>query len=207
MPNANQFIRLPITRKLLIRIFSKIQVSTKHFYRDVACWEWIGALTAKGYGQFKIKKKQILAHRWIYQTFVEEFSVELDSDHLCRRPRCVNPVHIEPVTKRENCLRGESPHAKHARKTHCIKGHVLIQEGNRRRCRQCKNASLRTEKTRVRDRARNRAVTLLPLDDPRRIHKREVAARSVRLRRANQTPEERELRLAIRRQRRKKQKS
>jgi hypothetical protein len=37
----------------------------------------------------------------------------------------VNPAHLEPVTNAENVLRGVSPTALNARKTHCIRGHAL----------------------------------------------------------------------------------
>ena len=33
------------------------------------------------------------------------------------------PEHLEPVTVRENLLRGEGPSALHAKKTHCPQGH------------------------------------------------------------------------------------
>jgi hypothetical protein len=46
-------------------------------------------------------------------------------DHLCRNRACINPEHLEPVTAKENILRGESFSAKNARKTHCIHGHEL----------------------------------------------------------------------------------
>jgi hypothetical protein len=67
----------------------------------------------------------------------------LELDHLCRNPGCVNPDHLEPVTHKENMLRGFNPSATNARKTHCHKGHFFDAENTyiattgARRCRTC----------------------------------------------------------------------
>lgn len=49
---------------------------------------------------------------------------ELEHDHICHNHACVNPDHIRFVTERVNSLENnESPHARNARKTHCVHGH------------------------------------------------------------------------------------
>lgn len=64
-------------------------------------------------------------------------------DHLCRRPGCVNPNHLEAVTPRENTLRGVGPTARLSAVTHCPKGHpysgenLAIRPTGSRRCRAC----------------------------------------------------------------------
>lgn len=65
-------------------------------------------------------------------------SIELpkgrDVDHLCGVTLCVNPAHLEVVTHRTNILRGNSPQAANARKTHCPRGHpydMLTSSGGR----------------------------------------------------------------------------
>lgn len=64
-------------------------------------------------------------------------------DHLCRNKACCNVLHLEPVTHRENTLRGIGPSASNARKTHCPKGHSLsgvnakIDRLGKRTCRTC----------------------------------------------------------------------
>jgi hypothetical protein len=59
----------------------------------------------------------------VYELLVGPVGADLTLDHLCRNRACVNPDHLEPVTIAVNVLRGESPPARNARKTHCPQGH------------------------------------------------------------------------------------
>lgn len=88
------------------------------------CWEWTGSMHAAGYGLFRDR----LAHRISYEVHVGSIPEGLTIDHLCRNRRCVNPLHLEAVTIAVNVLRGESPPARNARKTHCPKGHPYDDE-------------------------------------------------------------------------------
>lgn len=136
-----------INRKLLARLFSKIKISTEHSYKGVPCWEWTAYINpANGYGSFSIGYYQNSAHKIIYELFVEAVPERLHCDHLCRNRFCVNPVHIEPVTNRENLLRGVGPTATNAAKTHCKRGHEFTDKntwvrdsprGKMRHCRKC----------------------------------------------------------------------
>jgi len=98
------------------------------------CIEWTGGLNGVGYGQFYVGKKvpgtsspgdtgKGYAHRWSYEHYVGPIPAGLHIDHLCRNTKCVNPKHLEPVTIRENLLRGIGPSSLHAKKTHCPQGH------------------------------------------------------------------------------------
>src|SRR5262249_20449266 len=88
---------------------------TQHICRDVSgCWRWIGAINAEGYDTLH----RDLAHRIVYELLVELIPAGLTLDHLCRNRSCVNPGHLEPVPLAINVLRGESPPARNARKTH-----------------------------------------------------------------------------------------
>ena len=63
----------------------------------------------------------VLAHRWSYEHHVGPIPEGLTVDHLCRNTSCVNPEHMEVVTREENAYRG----SRNKDKTHCDKGHEL----------------------------------------------------------------------------------
>lgn len=112
------------------------------------CWNWIAG-KAKGYGVFSLSQphRNIAAHRWAWQYLRGDIPEGLDLDHLCRNRACVNPWHLEPVTRRVNILRGIGPPARAAVKTHCPAGHEYTRENTymwtskyghpQRRCRIC----------------------------------------------------------------------
>ena len=66
------------------------------------CWLWHGAKNREGYGRYLAH----YAHRIAYVLAHGELSDGLTVDHLCRYRDCVNPVHLEAVTARENWERG-----------------------------------------------------------------------------------------------------
>jgi len=100
------------------------------------CWEWPGHLK-EGYGRVYFEGKQIEAHRASYISYRGPIPKGLQIDHLCRNRSCINPDHLEKVTKKENCLRGTSPSAVNSRKIQCIRGHEFVERGGRRTCYQC----------------------------------------------------------------------
>lgn len=120
------------------------------------CWLWTGATTgSKEYGRFTVAKGQaVVAHRWSYEHLVGPIPAGLVIDHLCRVHRCVNPAHLEPVTTRENILRGVSTVAKAAKQDRCVKGHPFDYVSPRQRvCRICQREASRRYKARKRQRA------------------------------------------------------
>jgi hypothetical protein len=112
------------------------------------CWEWTGSRMA-GYGQFGTRTAgcrrglTTAAHRIAYELVVGQVRDGLELDHVCRNRACCNPAHLEPVTHRENVLRGVSPMALNARKEACPRGHAYapantyVTKAGKRQCRAC----------------------------------------------------------------------
>ena len=113
------------------------------------CWIWTGNRGgSSGYGIFSYNKKRVVAHRFSYESLVGPIPVGLSIDHLCKNPPCVRPEHLEPVTQKENVLRGIGPTAENSRKVSCPLGHKYINDLDwkgkpRRQCRVCKNQKRR----------------------------------------------------------------
>ena len=135
---------------VLIRFLEKIRP------RSSGCWEWIGALHTTQWGSYGVLwngEKPERAPRIAYKLFRGPLPDHLLPDHLCRNTICVNPWHLEAVTKKVNTLRGNSPAAYHARQTACINGHPFSVENTYvyscstqpilRVCRTCRAARLR----------------------------------------------------------------
>jgi len=106
----------------------------------------MGATTGTmGYGVIQVgthdASKHTRVHRLAYELLVGPIPEGLVLDHTCRVTRCVNPAHLEPVTFKENVLRGDSMSARWARRTHCDAGHDLAEDraAGRKRCRLCQN--------------------------------------------------------------------
>jgi hypothetical protein len=71
------------------------------------CLTWQGYRNSLGYGATTVPGVGTRgAHRVAYLIVVGEIPDGLVLDHLCRNPPCVNPQHLEPVTSKENTLRG-----------------------------------------------------------------------------------------------------
>jgi HNH endonuclease len=78
--------------------------------RTATCWLWCGHLNRDGYGQFKVtdrpgQYRTVRAHRWAWETVNGPVPAGLTLDHLCGRPACVRPDHLDPCTNAENLRR------------------------------------------------------------------------------------------------------
>lgn len=111
----------PPSRVDLGRFFDKLTVN-----RVTSCWLWKAATNGSGYGMFNFNGAAgRSAHVVSYEWFVGAVADGLEIDHLCCHKRCVNPAHLEAVTKRENFERW------HRTVTHCKRGHEFTPENTR----------------------------------------------------------------------------
>ena len=130
-------------------------------------WLFTGSLDKDGYGLMGVTGVGTQrVHRLAYEVLAGPIPEGMEIDHLCRVRNCMNPVHLEAVTRRVNSLRSESFAAINARKTHCIHGHEFTPENTyyrtptHRQCRQCgREASTRYFATKGRARDRRRRAT------------------------------------------------
>jgi hypothetical protein len=127
------------------RFWTKVQKSE-------SCWLWQGP-TRNGYGLFSWWTGEVQrstgAHRYSYRLLRGEIPEGFVIDHLCRTPLCVNPDHLEPVTRGENVLRGIGTSARNRQKTHCVNDHEFtpqntrVDENGHRNCRTCERDQAR----------------------------------------------------------------
>ena len=129
---------------------------------DDGCWIWTGAYREQ-YGVFTAprngKSRAVHpAHTWSYWLHVGEFAEGLELDHLCKKPSCVNPKHLEPVTPTVNKQRSDCPSGINFRKTHCLNGHALVGDNLYSRRRLLKSGEVATHRLcKTCQRARNEA--------------------------------------------------
>lgn len=84
------------------------------------CHEWTAGTNQYGYGKVKYEGRTLGAHRVAWYLSKGEWPVE-ELDHLChtldktcvggvdcRHRRCINPAHLEEVSKVENTKRRDS---------------------------------------------------------------------------------------------------
>jgi hypothetical protein len=106
------------------------------------CVLFLGALL-NGYGSIGDGAyKVIKAHRAAYMLAVGPIPDGYELDHICTNTACINPRHLEPVTKAEHAKRTA------ARRTHCKRGHAFdeantyrFRNGVWRACKTCQRAS------------------------------------------------------------------
>lgn len=116
------------------------RVESKVDFQEQGCWRWKASIGTHGYGQINVRRRPAPAYRVMYELCVGPIPAGLDLDHLCRNRKCVNPEHLEPVTRQENLLRGDTIAARNAAKSTCAKGHSydIVTVNGFRNCRTCR---------------------------------------------------------------------
>ena len=117
------------------------------------CWNWMASKNEKDYGRFWDGTRVVMAHRFLWEQINGVIPEGFELDHLCRNTACVNPQHLEVVTRRENIMRGRLPELARQlqlSKTHCPRGHAFDDANTYRRndkagreCRACRDAAVK----------------------------------------------------------------
>lgn len=68
------------------------------------CWLWKGSTFRKGYGQFKVKSRNLKSHRIAFFLQSGSDPGELLTCHTCDTPRCCNGSHLFDGTTQDNAL-------------------------------------------------------------------------------------------------------
>lgn len=125
---------------------------SRRITRTPQCWSWIGPVNSSGYGNARYCGRVEGVHRIAYLVWIGPIPEGMEVDHLCRMRRCVNPDHLELVTRRENNRRVASL------TTQCPNGHEYDEENTNirhrkgwvlRECRKCSRARNREYRRRT----------------------------------------------------------
>lgn len=73
-----------------------------------SCWLYQGGTDRKGYSSVRFDNKWHKLHRLLFSILVTDIPDGMQLDHICRKCNCVNPKHLQIVSKSENLrLRNE----------------------------------------------------------------------------------------------------
>lgn len=104
-----QDVTVPKQRRLIKNVNHPLPILQRYVLdSETGCWEWLGARLNNGYGRCKVGNRNVQAHRAFYLHHVGVIPDGHDIHHRCGNRGCVNPVHLEPLTRGENTR--TSPH-------------------------------------------------------------------------------------------------
>lgn len=101
------------------------------------CWLSSGGCTSRGYPSMQFGARHIGLYRALYEMYIGGIEEGCDVHHKCRTPACVNPNHLEMLS------RADHRRLQLTEQTHCKNGHEFTPEntgwwGGRRLCRACR---------------------------------------------------------------------
>lgn len=110
-----------------------------HVDEATGCWLWRGATTNSGYGLLRIAGISIRANRLAWSlSRKQEIPPGMCVMHICDRPACINPAHLEIGTHADNmadmsrkgrATRGSKDSAKRGLNKGERNGHARLSEG------------------------------------------------------------------------------
>ena len=99
---------------------------------EMSCIEWEGCKLPAGYGKVTRNGRSLLAHRVAYIEAHGEIPEGMLIHHRCENPSCVNPNHLEAMSKREH-------QRLHLTRDACSRcgGTEFYRSGEKKQCREC----------------------------------------------------------------------
>lgn len=79
-----------------------------------SCWTWQGGIFSTGYGRFRQKRREELAHRISYFHFKGDIPVGTELHHICQNKLCIRPEHLRPMTSSEHIRLRTLKHGRYA---------------------------------------------------------------------------------------------
>lgn len=116
------------------------------------CLLWTGPVTDNGYAKITVNRHSVLVHRFMWELLKGPIPEGYTIDHVkargCTHRHCANIAHLEPVTRGENVLRGDTIPAANASKTQCgtcgapyDSLNTYVSPTGKRDCRACRRAA------------------------------------------------------------------
>ena len=121
------------------------------------CWEWQLAVNNKGYGVINARGGgSSFAHKRLWERHNGTVPTGLVLGHVCRNARCINPLHVRPITPKRNSA--ETDYVRPIQ-VMCGNGHVMDEENTyiykkrgliERACKICRRYNLQVSRWRRR---------------------------------------------------------
>lgn len=145
-PGVLSMVRVAVMAPTPRPPFDRLMANVSKPDGETGCWFSGLRPDSKGYAQVSESSsghvRMLRGHRVTYEELIGPVPEGMELDHLCRVRACINPSHMEPVTHRENVMRGEGISASAAARTHCPSGHAylpgLVSSRGTRYCPTCR---------------------------------------------------------------------